>query len=146
MAYTGTSVAGGEGNTTFVSPNEEFLGKQLEFITIEYGSDVSGKTAKDSTIDKVEKTFQIYANIVGSGALFTADATTSAKTYITENVDAMVGSPASAGGSFTLTTQTAGSSAATLLTAVKALGTVDSINLNDSGTIIQARALALDVA
>ena len=46
-----------------------------------------------------------------------------------------VGSPASSGGSFTLTEQArAGTSATTLLAAIKALGTVDGINLNDGGT------------
>lgn len=134
MAYSTSASAGAEGNTTFVSPNQEFLGRNLEFLSIEFGEDVSAKTAKDSTIDKVEKTLQIYANIVGSGPLFNGTGTTSKKTYITEAVDALVGSPASAGGSFTLTTQTAAASAATLLTAIKALGTVDSVDLNDAGT------------
>lgn len=143
MAYTGTSVAGGEGNTTFVSPNQEFLGRTLEFLSIEFGENVSTKTAKDSTIDKVEKTLQIYANIVGSGALFNGTGTTSKKTYITEAVDALVGSPASAGGSFTLTTQSAAGSAATLLTAIKALAIVDSVDLNDSGTTAVVNNLAI---
>jgi len=143
MAYTLNAVAGAEGNTTFVSPNEEFLGRSLEFLSVEFGEDVSAKTAKDSTIDLVEKTIQIYANIVGSGALFNGTGTTSKKTYITEAADALVGSPASAGGSFTLTTQSAAGSAATLLTAIKALGTVDSVNLNDSGTTAVVNNLAI---
>jgi len=136
-----------ENNTTFVSPNTEFMGKPLEFVTISYGQDVSTKTAKDSTIDLVEKTIGIYANIVGSGPLFQntigADSTaTTSKTYMTEAADALVGSPASAGGSFTLTTSSADASASTLLTAIKALGTVDSVDLNDSGTTATIKNLA----
>ena len=132
-----------ENNTTHVSPNAEFLGRSLEFLSVEFGEDVSAKTAKDSTIDKVEKTIQIYANIVGSGALFNGTGTTSKKTYITEAADALVGAPASAGGSFTLTTQSAAGSASTLLTAIKALGTVDSVNLNDVGTTAVVNNLAI---
>lgn len=132
-----------ENNTTYVSPNAEFLGRSLEFLSVEFGEDVSTKTAKDSTIDKVEKTIQIYANIVGSGALFNGTGTTSKKTYITEAADALVGAPASAGGSFTLTTQSAAGSASTLLTAIKALGTVDSVNLNDGGTTAVVNNLAI---
>lgn len=132
-----------ENNTTFVSPNQEYMGKNLEFVSIEFGEDVSTKTAKDSTLDLAEKTLQIYANIVGSGPLFNGTGTTSKKTYMTEAVDALVGSPASAGGSFTLTTSTAGSSAATLLAAIKALGTVDSVNLNDGGTTAVIKNLAI---
>jgi hypothetical protein len=132
-----------ENNTTYVSPNQEFMGKPLEFVSIEFGENVSTKTAKDSTLDLAEKTLQIYANIVGSGPLFDGTGTTSKKTYMTEAVDALVGSPASAGGSFTLTTSSAGSSAATLLAAIKALGTVDSVNLNDGGTTAVIKNLAI---
>ena len=34
MAYTGRSVAGGEGNTTHVVTDETFLGKPLEFVIV----------------------------------------------------------------------------------------------------------------
>jgi len=84
---------------------------------------------------------------VGSGPLFQntlgADSSaTNSKTYMTEAADALVGSPASAGGSFSLTTSTVDGSAATLLTAIKALGTVDSVALNDSGTTAVIKNLA----
>ena len=52
MAYTGSSVAGGEGNTTFVASGE-FLGKDLEFVNQTFPSSVAAKTAKDSTLDVV---------------------------------------------------------------------------------------------
>ena len=130
MAYTAGSVAGGEGNTTFNATNVEFLGKNLEFITIDYLASVTAKTAKDSTQYVAELTMQKYANLVGGGPL--ADSSTQ-KTYMIEHTDAFVGSGATSGtGAFTLTTTTDGSAVATLQTAIQALGTVDSINLSSA--------------
>jgi hypothetical protein len=126
MAYTGTSVAGGEGNTTFNATDVEFVGRNLEFFTVDFGSAVNAKTAKDSTQYKVELVIGQYANIVASGPL--ADSNKQ-KTYVVDYADAFVGSGAAAGGSFTLTTTTSGSALSTLQTAIQALGTVDSINL-----------------
>jgi len=127
MAYTGTSVAGGEGNTTFNATDVEFVGRNLEFFTVDFGSAVNAKTAKDSTQYKVELVIGQYANIVASGPL--ADSNKQ-KTYVVDYTDAFVGSAAAAGGSFTLTTTTSGSALSTLQTAIQALGTVDSINLS----------------
>jgi hypothetical protein len=127
MAYTGTSVAGGEGNTTFNATDVEFAGRNLEFFTVDFGSAVNAKTAKDSTQYKVELVIGQYANIVASGPL--ADSNKQ-KTYMVDYSDAYVGSGAAAGGSFTLTTTTSGSALSTLQTAIQALGTVDSINLS----------------
>ena len=130
MAYTGSSVAGGEGNTTFNATNVEFLGKDLEFITIDYLAAVNAKTAKDSTQYVAELTMQKYANLVGGGPL--ADSNTQ-KTYIIEHADAFVGSAATSGtGAFTLTTTTDAAAVATLQTAIQALGTVDSIDLSSA--------------
>ena len=130
MAYTAGSVAGGEGNTTFNATNVEFLGKNLEFITIDYLAAVNAKTAKDSTQYVAELTMQKYANLVGGGPL--ADTNTQ-KTYMIEHADAFIGSPATTGtGAFTLTTTTDGSAVSTLQTAIQALGTVDSIDLSSA--------------
>ena len=130
MAYTAGSVAGGEGNTTFNATNVEFLGKNLEFITIDYLAAVNGKNAKDSTQYVAELTMQKYANLVGGGPL--ADSNTQ-KTYMIEHADAFVGSPATSGtGAFTLTTTTDAAAVATLQTAIQALGTVDSIDLSSA--------------
>ena len=63
MAYTASSVAGGEGNTTHVVTDETFLGKPLEFVIVDMISAVNAKTAKDSTRDVVQKTIGTYANI-----------------------------------------------------------------------------------
>jgi len=131
MAYTGTSVAGGEGNTTFNATDVEFVGRNLEFFTVDFGSAVNAKTAKDSTQYKVELVIGQYANIVASGPL--ADSNKQ-KTYVVDYTDAFVGSGAAAGGSFTLTTTTSGSALSTLQTAIQALGTVDSINLSSQTT------------
>ena len=73
MAYDSTLVAGGEGNTTF-NASGEFLGRDLEFLNQTFPSSVAAKTAKDSTIDVVEKTIQTYANIVGAGPLVNSGA------------------------------------------------------------------------
>ena len=137
MAYTGGSVAGAEGNTTF-NASGEFLGRDLEFLNQTFPSAVNGKTAKDSTIDVVEKTIQIYANIVGAGPLVNSNVE---KNYILEGVDQLVGSPASSGGSFTLTASTSGATAGTLQTAVQALGTVDSINMGSETSFVSTLAL-----
>ena len=73
MAYTASSVAGGEGNTTHVVTDETFLGKPLEFVIVDMISAVNAKTAKDSTRDVVQKTIGTYANIVGAGALINSN-------------------------------------------------------------------------
>jgi hypothetical protein len=55
-----------------------------------------------------------------------------------------VGSPASSGGTFTFTESGAdGSAVGTLQAALKALGTVDGIDLNDSGTTAKIENLEL---
>ncbi len=122
-----------ENNTTFVSAdNSSLLGKELEFLTIDAGEELANHLLKGETLNAIENTVRVYGNIVGSGPLFDTNAS---KTYIVEGTDMFVGSPASSGGSFTLTEQArAGTSATTLLAAIKALGTVDGINLNDGGT------------
>ena len=122
-----------ENNTTFVSAdNSSLLGKELEFLTIDAGEELANHLLKGETLNAIENTVRVYGNIVGSGPLFDTNAS---KTYIVEGTDMFVGSPASSGGSFTLTEQArAGTSATTLLAAIKALGTVDSIDLNDGGT------------
>ena len=137
MAYTSTAVAGGEGNTTF-NASGEFLGKDLEFLNQTFPSSVAAKTAKDSTIDVVEKTIQTFANIVGAGPLVNSGAE---KNYIIEGTDQFVGSPASSGGSFTLTTSTAAATGGTLQTAVQALGSVDSINMGSETSFVTTLAM-----
>jgi hypothetical protein len=129
MAYVAASVAGGEGNTTFNATNVEFIGKDIEFFTVDYVTAVNAKTIKDSTQYAVELTIQKFANILGAGPL--VDENTQ-KTYIVEHADSLVGSAASSAGAFTLTTTTAGSSLGTLQSAIQALGTVDSINLSSA--------------
>ena len=103
-----------------------------------FPSAVNGKTAKDSTVDVVEKTIQTYANIVGAGPLVNSNVE---KNYIIEGTDQFVGSPASSGGSFTLTTSTANATGGTLQTAVQALGTVDSINMGSETSFVSNLAM-----
>jgi hypothetical protein len=126
-----------ENNTTHVASGE-FLGKDLEFLNQTFPSSVAAKTAKDSTIDVVEKTIQIYANIVGAGPLVNSGVE---KNYIVEGTDQFVGSPASSGGTFTLTTSSANATAGTLATAVQALGTVDSINMGSETSFVSNLAM-----
>ncbi len=119
MAYTGTSVAGGEGNATFHATSKlDFLGKELEIFTVDFVDDMSGQTAKDADQYTAELTIRNYGNIVGAGPLHNSD---TEKTYISEGTDMYVGAPASAGGTFTFTETTASSSTATLQTALRAV-------------------------
>tara|TARA_Y100000114_G_scaffold78164_1_gene71909 strand:+ start:139 stop:546 length:408 start_codon:yes stop_codon:yes gene_type:complete len=131
-----------ENNTTFVAAdNSSLLGKELEFITIDAGEELANHQAKNETQNAIENTIRVYGNIVGAGPLFDTNAS---RTYIVEGTDMFVGSPASAGGSFTLTESGAdGSSVGTLLAAIKALGTVDGIDLNDGGTTAKIENLEL---
>src|SRR6056300_1692512 len=94
-----------ENNTTFVAANGSQLGKELEFLTIDAGEELANHTGKDGTLNAIENTIRQYGNIVGAGPLFDTNAS---KTYIVEGTDMFVGAPASAGGSFTLSTQTEG--------------------------------------
>jgi len=114
-----------ENNTTFVAANGSQLGKELEFLTVDAGEELANHTGKDGTLQAIEQTIMAYGNIVGAGPLFDTNAS---KTYIVEGTDMFVGAPG------TFAEQAEGSSASTLLAALKALGTVDSIDLNDSGT------------
>ena len=131
MAYTGSSVAGGEGNATFHATSKyDGLGKELEIFTVDFVDDMSGQTAKGADQNTGENCVRIYGNIVCSGPLHNSD---TEKTYISEGTDMFVGSPATTGtGAFTLTTTTDGSAVSTLQTAIQALGTVDSIDLSSA--------------
>ena len=120
-----------ENNTTFVAANGNQLGKELEFLTVDAGEELANHTAKGETLQAIEQTIMAYGNIVGAGPLFDTNAS---KTYIVEGTDMFVGSSAGLYGAHTFTEQSEGGSASTLLAAIKALGTVDSIDLNDSGT------------
>ena len=130
-----------ENNTTFVAGTQSFMGKEFEFITIDAGEELANHQAKNETQNAIENTVRLYGNIVGAGPLFDTNAS---RTYIVEGTDMFVGAPASSGGSFTFTESGAdGSSVGTLLAALKALGTVDSIDLNDSGTTAKIENLEL---
>ena len=131
-----------ENNTTFVSAdNSSLLGKELEFLTVDAGEELANHLLKNETLNAIENTIRQFGNIEGSGPLFDTDAS---KTYIVEGTDMFVGAPASSGGSFTFTESGAdGSSVGTLLAALKALGTVDGIDLNDSGTTAKIENLEL---
>ena len=130
-----------ENNTTFVAGNQSFLGKEIEFITIDAGEELANHQLKNETQNAIENTVRHYGNIVGAGPLFDTNAS---RTYIVEGTDMFVGAPASSGGTFTFTESGAdGSSVGTLLAALKALGTVDSIDLNDSGTTAKIENLEL---
>ena len=120
MAYTGSSVAGGEGNTTFNATSKyDGMGKELEFFTVDYVDAMNGQTAKGEDKNTGENCIRIYGNIVCAGPLHNSD---TEKTYITEGTDMYVGSPATAGtGTFTFTETSGGSSTGTLQTALRAV-------------------------
>ena len=119
MAYTGSSVAGGEGNTTFNATSKlDFLGKELEIFTVDFVDAMNAQTAKAADQHTAEDTIRIYGNIVGAGPLHNSN---TEKTYISEGTDMYVGSPASSGGTFTFTETSSGSSNGTLQTALRAV-------------------------
>ena len=120
MAYTGSSVAGGEGNTTFNATSKlDFLGKELEIFTVDFVDAMNAQTAKAADQHTAEDTKRIYGNIVGAGPLHNSN---TEKTYISEGTDMYVGSPATTGtGAFTFTETTATSSTGTLQTALRAV-------------------------
>ena len=123
-----------ENNTTFVAANGSQLGKELEFLTVDAGEELANHLAKGETLQAIEQTIMAFGNIVGAGPLFDTNAS---KTYIVEGTDMFVGAPG------TFAESSAGGSAATLLAAIKALGTVDGIDLNDSGTTATINDLAI---
>ena len=131
-----------ENNTTFVAAdNSSLLGKELEFITVDAGEELANHQAKNETQNAIENTIRQFGNIVGAGPLFDTNAS---RTYIVEGTAMFVGAPASAGGTFTFTeTGADGSAVSTLVTALKALGTIDGIDLNDGGTTAKREVLEL---
>ena len=130
-----------ENNTTFVAAADSLLGKELEFITIDAGEELANHQLKNETQNAIENTVRVYGNIVGAGPLFDTNAS---RTYIVEGTDMFVGAPASSGGAFTFTESGAdGSSVGTLLAALKALGTVDSIDILNGGTTAKIENLEL---
>lgn len=130
-----------ENNTTFVAGTQSFLGKELEFITIDAGEELANHLLKNETANAIENTVRAYGNIVGSGPLFDTNAS---RTYIVEGTDMFVGAPASAGGTFTFSESGSdGSAVGTLQAALKALGTIDGIDLNDSGTTAKIEDLTI---
>ena len=119
MAYTGSSVAGGEGNTTFHATSKyDGMGKELEFFTVDFVDAMNGQTAKAADQNTAENCIRIYGNIVCAGPLHNSD---TEKTYITEGTDMYVGGPATAGtGAFTFTETSGGASTGTLQAALVA--------------------------
>ena len=135
MAYTGSSVAGGEGNTTFNATSKlDFLGKELEIFTVDFVDAMNAQTAKAADQHTAEDTIRIYGNIVGAGPLHNSN---TEKTYISEGTDMYVGSPASSGGTFTFTETSSGSSNGTLQTALRAVsGQNGSVTATDKTLVI----------
>ena len=135
MAYTGSSVAGGECNTTFNATSKlDFLGKELEIFTVDFVDAMNAQTAKAADQHTAEDTIRIYGNIVGAGPLHNSN---TEKTYISEGTDMYVGSPASSGGTFTFTETSSGSSNGTLQTALRAVsGQNGSVTATDKTLVI----------
>ena len=118
MAYTGSSVAGGEGNTTFHATSKyDGLGKELEIFTVDFVDAMNGQTAKAADQNTAENCIRVYGNIVGTGPLHNSN---TEKTYISEGTDMFVGAPGGSGGTFTFTETSGGSSTATLQAALVA--------------------------
>lgn len=106
-----------------VSPNNysasgtgEFLGKDLEFYIVDYINAVNGSTGKDGAQDQVRKVLAQYGTIVAIGPLVDSN---------TQQVFAFEGRPGAGGSS----NNSSAEMAAVMQTAIRALGTVDSISL-----------------
>lgn len=108
-----------ENNTTFNATNKvDMMGKEMEFFTVDFVDAMNAQTAKDQDQYNAENEIRNFGNIVAAGPLVN---TNTEKTYISEGTDMYVGSPASAGGTFTFTETTDGSSMGTLQTALRAI-------------------------
>lgn len=109
-----------------VSPNNydasgtgEFLGKDLVFFIVDYVNAINASTGKDGAQDQVRKVLAQYGTIVAIGPLVDSN---------TQQVFAFEGTPGAAGSS----NNTAAEVAAVMQVAVRALGTVDSVNLGSA--------------
>lgn len=109
-----------------VSPNNynaggtgEFVGKDLVFFIVDYVNAVNASTGKDGVQDQVRKVLGQYGTIVAIGPLVDSN---------TQQVFAFEGAVGGAGSS----ANTASEVAAVMQTAVRALGTVDSIALTSA--------------
>ena len=127
MAYDGTIPAGGPGN--FQTPNlaHEGEGCRVDFITVDYisamNSEVTHSTASASTAGlklSMEAIQNQGVNILGHGTLGNSN---TEQTFMTEGTDSVV--------------------AATLQAAIRALGTVDSVDL--SGATVNDKTLVIAV-
>ena len=108
-----------ENNTTFNATNKvDMMGKEMEFFTVDFVDAMNAQTAKDADQYNAENEIRNFGNIVAAGPLTN---TNTEKTYISEGTDMYVGSPASAGGSFTFTETTDGYSMGSLQTALRAI-------------------------
>jgi hypothetical protein len=91
---------------TAVTTNYEVVGKDLSFFTVDYVNDISASTGPAGAIAAVYRTIAATATVVAAGPLLD---TGTQQTFAVEGVDVVV--------------------ASTLQTAIRALGTVDSVNL-----------------
>ena len=65
MAYTGSSVAGGEGNTTFHATSKyDGIGKEIEIFTVDFVDSMAAQTAKAADQNTAEDCIRVYGNIV----------------------------------------------------------------------------------
>ena len=103
-------------NPVATTTNWESLGKDLQFFTVDYINAVNGSAGPEGAQAAVLSTIGTTATIVAAGPL--ADSNTQ-QTFATEGADSVV--------------------AATLQTAIRALGTVDSVDL--SGATVTATKL-----
>lgn len=91
---------------TAVTTNYEVVGKDVSFFTIDYINDISASTGPNGAIAAVYRTVAATATIIAAGPLLDSG---TQQTFAVEGTNVVV--------------------AATLQTAIRALGTVDSVNL-----------------
>ena len=107
-------------NPTATTLGYEVIGKDAQFFTIDYIQDISTKTGPNSAQKAVLDVIGTTSTILAAGPLGNSN---TEQTFMTEGTDSVV--------------------AATLQAAIRALGTVDSIDL--SGATVTAKTLYIAV-
>ncbi len=94
-------------NPTATTTNFEVVGKDIQFFTVDYINAINGSAGPDGAQKAVLDTIATTATIIAAGPLVNSN---TEQTFATEGADSVV--------------------AATLQAAIRALGTVDSVDLS----------------
>ena len=107
-------------NPTSTTLNFESVGKNIDFFTVDYINAINGSAGPSGAQQAVLNTIQQYGTIIAAGPLVNSN---TEQTFAVEGEGAVV--------------------VATLQAAIRALGTVDSVDL--SGATVNAKTLVIAV-